>query len=390
MQSQNLIREIAAKAFSEALQEKSRELAEDVASRMEAALELQEPGLELRPVQAERTKELRDGAMLISGSRSQAETLETLVAASSALTPSCGLLVLRGAQATGFSCIGLTAVDNFKRATMDCSKGVAATVIRSCAGIAVKASELDPAFAARLGLESSTEVLLLPVLLKEHVAALLIALPSQGDDLAGLELLVQVTQLALDVQAYRKAAQHPAVAPAQTAVPPRAMAPPSSGPAQTAAVPRIPSPLPAPVHAAPSVTAQPETPVYSPSPAPTYAAPVSHPQPPAAAPVGAPAFHMNVTPPAPAASLRDEAHDRARRFAKLLVEEIKLYNQTKVAEGRARADLYSRLRDDIETSRAAYQKRYGEAVRDVDYFSQELLRILADNNPAAMGAGFPS
>jgi len=99
---------------------------------------------------------------------------------------------------------------------------------------------------------------------------------------------------------------------------------------------------------------------------------------------------MNVPPPPQVAPPQDEAHDKARRFAKLLVEEIKLYNQTKVAEGRARADLYSRLRDDIEKSRAAYQKRYGESVRDVDYFTQELLRILADNNRAVMGAGFPS
>ena len=85
----------------------------------------------------------------------------------------------------------------------------------------------------------------------------------------------------------------------------------------------------------------------------------------------------------------DPAHEKARRFAKLLVEEIKLYNQSKVAEGRARGDLYQRLREDIEKSRAAYRKRYGQTISDVDYFSQELLRILADNNPSLMGAGFP-
>jgi hypothetical protein len=82
-------------------------------------------------------------------------------------------------------------------------------------------------------------------------------------------------------------------------------------------------------------------------------------------------------------------HEKARRFAKLLVEEIKLYNHTKVTEGRARGDLYRRLREDIEKSRGAYQKRYGDSVRDVDYFTQELIRILADNNPVVMGTGFP-
>jgi len=32
----------------------------------------------------------------------------------------------------------------------------------------------------------------------------------------------------------------------------------------------------------------------------------------------------------------------------LLVEEIQLYNQVKVAEGRSKRDLYERLRPDIE------------------------------------------
>jgi hypothetical protein len=94
-------------------------------------------------------------------------------------------------------------------------------------------------------------------------------------------------------------------------------------------------------------------------------------------------------PSQPVAPVADETHDRARRFAKLLVEEIKLYNQSKVADGRSRGDLYGRLHDDIEKSRAAYQKRYGESVKDVDYFTQELIRILADNDRTVMGAGFP-
>lgn len=103
----------------------------------------------------------------------------------------------------------------------------------------------------------------------------------------------------------------------------------------------------------------------------------------------APAPQASEAVPQSAPPIPDETHEKARRFAKLLVEEIKLYNPTKLVEGRARGDLYSRLRDDIEKSRGAYQKRYGESVKDIDYFAQELLRILADNNPAVMGAGFP-
>ena len=86
----------------------------------------------------------------------------------------------------------------------------------------------------------------------------------------------------------------------------------------------------------------------------------------------------------------DELHKKARRFAKLLVEEIKLYNQPRVEEGRQHKDLYDRLKVDIEKSRSTYDKRYAEsAVASADYFTQELIRILADNDVSLMGAGFP-
>ncbi len=97
-------------------------------------------------------------------------------------------------------------------------------------------------------------------------------------------------------------------------------------------------------------------------------------------------------PPAPASagpSQGNDVHAKAKRFAKLLVEEIQLYNQVKVAEGRSKRDLYERLRPDIEKSRAAYQKRYGEVIRDADYFSEELVRILASNDRSLLGGSFP-
>src|SRR5262249_14466812 len=54
-----------------------------------------------------------------------------------------------------------------------------------------------------------------------------------------------------------------------------------------------------------------------------------------------------------------DVHRKAQRFARLLVDEIKLYNQAKVADGRKHKDLYDRLKDDIDKSRATYHKRYG-------------------------------
>jgi hypothetical protein len=265
---------------------------------------------------------------------------------------------------------------------MDCTRGVAATVIHSGIASAAQVSELDPVFAARLGLHSSARVLLVPVLLKERVAALLMALSSQDGDLAGLELLVQVAQLALDLQSYRKTPPHPAPVPPHPAEPEhRVVAPPYAAP-----VP------PEPVYATPPAHNVAPPQAYHPAPGPSYSAmpirTVYAPEPPAPH-LAMPAMRESMAHPQSVAPVADEAHEKARRFAKLLVEEIKLYNQTKVAEGRARGDLYSRLHEDIEKSRAAYQKRYGESVRDVDYFTQELIRILSDNNPAVMGPGFP-
>ena len=102
MPNEDLIREIAIRAWSEALHEKSQELAEDVALRMGAALAAQIPQAP-QPAQRQCSRELRDGAMLISGSKTQTETLDALLAASSALTPACGLLILRGSQAGGWN-----------------------------------------------------------------------------------------------------------------------------------------------------------------------------------------------------------------------------------------------------------------------------------------------
>jgi hypothetical protein len=225
-----------------------------------------------------------------------------------------------------------------------------------------------------LGLESSAEVLLLPVILKERVAALLLALSGDSEDLAGLEVLVQLAQLALELQGHRKAtaqtsAQTPTEAQQRTETQ-RATAG-HSGTAPEAA------------YAAGPPSTPPE--IARPTPEPSYAYASA-----SAAPSASAGAETSPSPAGnqPAAAL-DEAHERGRRFAKLLVEEIKLYNQAKVSEGRAQRDLYSRLREDIEKSRAAYQKRYGEIVKDVDYFTEELMRILADNDRTIMGAGFP-
>ena len=75
--------------------------------------------------------------------------------------------------------------------------------------------------------------------------------------------------------------------------------------------------------------------------------------------------------------------------ARLLVDEIKLYNQAKVAEGRKHKDLYDRLKETIEKSRATYQKRYGKTVAaSGNYFQNEIIRSLAEDDLSILGADF--
>jgi hypothetical protein len=84
-----------------------------------------------------------------------------------------------------------------------------------------------------------------------------------------------------------------------------------------------------------------------------------------------------------------DTHRKAQRFARLLVDEIKLYNQAKVAEGRRNKDLYDRLKEDIEKSRSTFQKRYGStAAASGDYFQKEVVRSLAEDDTTVMGANF--
>ncbi|MFM9905557.1 MAG: hypothetical protein ACKVQJ_13420 [Pyrinomonadaceae bacterium] len=83
-------------------------------------------------------------------------------------------------------------------------------------------------------------------------------------------------------------------------------------------------------------------------------------------------------------------HNDARRFARLLVSEIKLYNEKKVLEGRQAHDLYDRLREAIDRSREMYDKRVQPPVAArFDYFHYELLNALAEGDVQRLGGGYP-
>ncbi len=106
-----------------------------------------------------------------------------------------------------------------------------------------------------------------------------------------------------------------------------------------------------------------------------------------------------VTPPPPAEAPAPEVegleglseeeraeHEEARRFARLLVSEIKLYNPDEVEQGKQNGDIYQRLKEDIDRSREMYEQRIPEHVRNArDYFKEELVRILAEGDAEALG-----
>lgn len=83
-------------------------------------------------------------------------------------------------------------------------------------------------------------------------------------------------------------------------------------------------------------------------------------------------------------------HNDARRFARLLVSEIKLYNEQKVKEGREGSDLYERLREAIDRSREMYDKRVQPPVAaKFDYFHYELVSTLAEGEETKLGGSYP-
>jgi hypothetical protein len=90
----------------------------------------------------------------------------------------------------------------------------------------------------------------------------------------------------------------------------------------------------------------------------------------------------------PPASRSD--HNDARRYARFLVAEIKLYNSAKVAEGLRRGDLFDRLREEIERNRQLYDRHVSTQVTsEFDYFYDELVQTLAEGEADKLGRNCP-
>jgi len=95
-----------------------------------------------------------------------------------------------------------------------------------------------------------------------------------------------------------------------------------------------------------------------------------------------------VTQPADQAAL--ELDESARRFARVKVAAILERRSQAVKEGRAAGDLYRRLQREIDAARAEYKEQFLEDKGfQADYFHEELVRTLADDDASLLGPDYP-
>jgi len=94
-----------------------------------------------------------------------------------------------------------------------------------------------------------------------------------------------------------------------------------------------------------------------------------------------------LTAPMPAGLSADAA---ARRFAKVKIAEIQLYNGPAVKTGRMARDLYGSLKPQIDAAREAFGQRFlTNGSRTADYLHTELIRALANDDATLLGPGYP-
>jgi hypothetical protein len=79
--------------------------------------------------------------------------------------------------------------------------------------------------------------------------------------------------------------------------------------------------------------------------------------------------------------------DAARRYARLLLSEIRMYNEPLIDAGRRSRDLLSRLGGEIDRARQLYEARVPSTMTGrADVFDQELVRTLADGDRNLLGS----
>jgi hypothetical protein len=332
---QSIIEEVVAEVLDTILPR----LRAEIARRATEELELLNPAPGSSP-----TDLLSAAVMAIQEGNSQSEILRHLLEGAARFAGRVALFVVKGGVVNGWQGIGFEDNDVIRNVSLESSGGLAGQAVQGRMVAAGPVAQFDPGFENLVRTPAQDNCVVLPLVVKDKVAALVYAdggLTTSGSmDVSAMTALTRFVALWLEVCALRKSgAAAPLVEEAQTFYA-------AAANVATPAASSVPANFPAGV------------------------------------PVSSPGFSPDGD--------ESDLHKKAKRFAKLLVEEIKLYNQPKVAEGKQNRDLYDRLREDIEKSRATYDKRYGDSpVAAADYFTQELIRILADSDVTLMGVSFP-
>src|SRR5271169_4107335 len=368
---QNETRQIVEHAVTQAIQSQIPQLQSQIVQQVLDALPAQ--ASEAAAPAREDSGALVHAVSSIHAGSTQKEILRALLDAGSGYCSRIALFVVKAGAASGWQARGFGDDETAKDFPLDLNAGPVAHTYQNRTATPGNIAEMGGGFVQRFGSPANEQVLVLPLALKDKVAALVYA--DGGDsgklDPDALELLVMATSAWLEVTSLRKqvAAKEDGEAAARIE-----MSPP---PVQTVSSFSDPFAAHAPKHvpAKRAIEAEPAAEVVEVASAHATRA--------AAAPAAA---------ADPLAGLSPEdadVHRKAQRFARLLVDEIKLYNQAKVAEGRRNKDLYDRLKEDIDKSRGTFQKRYGNtAAASGDYFHHELLRSLAEDDISIMGSNF--
>ena len=347
--------EIVRTAVAQALE---RQLATFRESVVQEVLREVGPALSAKPAQGgSNAAGLQKAVARIQAGTTQKEILRALLDNTVLYCGRAALFVVKNGTATGWQGTAFSDNDAIKDFALDMRSGVLARVMQSRAAQNGPSSDFDQNFTSKFGAPADGKVALLPLLLKDKISALIYAdagSQAGGLDAAALDVLVHATGAWLEVISQRKQAQ-------------------KDGPSEPE------------MHSAPAAN----DPFASHAPLHTGRA--------QSLPEGEPAMAMSAAAAAGGTSAATsslsaedaDVHRKAQRFARLLMDEIKLYNQAKVSEGRKHKDLYDRLQEDIEKSRATYLKRYGNtAAATGDYFNQELIRSLAEDDVSLLGKNF--
>ena len=403
------------------------------ASVLEHLRAAREEGIDLAASESSRAKASSDMAIVkaaiseVDEQDSQAGILKVLVNRAASFAPRVAFFVIKGEQSIGWRARGFqgTVGDNAIHqmsfpVAADTSVGHAARSRDSWSGSSTSHPE-NHLILNRLGDEPPSRIVAVPLVVRNRTVAVLYAdsadLDSDAINLEALETLVRVSGMAVELLVARAAPATQPAAPAVEAAPAEASAP-AAQPSYTPAVeydeitPVVEESAPAaevtefeatpePQYVAPEVEYQPEPQPYvaeieaTPAEvvAPVEVAAELAPPVEASAPATTPRrrYGQDVELPVEVASEEERRlHNDARRFARLLVSEIKLYNEQKVVEGRSQGDLYQRLREYIDRSREMYDKRVKpEVAQRYDYFHTELVNTLAEGDEAKLGSAYP-